>query len=424
MSDTLLIHYNPKFADQATWSMVNAAGELTYRITTGNLSELAESVQNQEVVMLLHSQCLHLNQVQLPAMNMQKTMKAVPFAIEEFIAQDIEDFHLVASRSKHSNLTSVIGIEREVLQTIIDLFSGHGISIDKILPDVLCLPVEKQQWACLKYHDDCYLQTDALAGAYTTQNLFGYVLNQLLARHSTQDPEVQTTTANTPDRVLFFNEQQATEEFPAQDNLPQEASFEAVQVRYNQHPLVIFCGHYKQAMPLNLLQNEFKPRSKSSGYWSQWKLAASLAAIWLVLSLSVAGYQYSRLQQQNQELEQQIIATYKKAFPESKRIVNPLSQMKQKLKEMQSGASGGSNGLLFLLSEAFGNNQINNSNVTLQTLSFRNNKIDISLESTNLQSIENLNNMLNKSDSIHSEITSSTAEKDKVRGNIRIEAKG
>jgi general secretion pathway protein L len=419
MSDSLLIHYNPKYATLATWSTVNTTGELTSRITHGALSEI-NTGNTREVIVLLHSQYLHINQLQLPAMNMQKTMKAVPFAIEEYIAQDIEDFHLVVTREKRGNLTSVAGIERELLKNILAVFNEHNIRIDKLLPDALCLPVETRQWACLQFEDDCYLQTQLHQGLVCACNLLPYVLREQLDKHRTAEPEQSAL----PEKILFFSEQDTDNELPSIDALPDDAAIEPVKVKYNQHPLVIFCGHYRQAEPLNLLQNEFKPRSKSSSYWSQWKLAASLAAVWLVLNLSVAGYEYSQLSSQNRELEQQIIATYKKTFPESKRIINPLAQMKQKLSELQSGASGNNQGLLFLLAAAFGENKVNDQDITLQSLAFRNNKIDLSLESTNLQAIQNLNNMLNSSDKIRSEITSSTAEKDKVRGNLRIEARG
>jgi len=61
----------------------------------------------------------------------------------------------------------------------------------------------------------------------------------------------------------------------------------------------VFCGHYKQALPLNLLQHKFKLKRKSSGYWHHWRLAASLAAAWLVLNLGVTGFQYMQLQDEN-----------------------------------------------------------------------------------------------------------------------------
>ena len=95
--------------------------------------------------------------------------------------------------------------------------------------------------------------------------------------------------------------------------------------------------------------------------------------------------------------------------------------MEQKLKELKGTAGSSSQGLIFLLAESFGTLSHDKKNITLQSLTFRNNRMDIGLESSNLQAVENLNKNLNNNKNIKSEITSSSSEKDKVKGNLRIE---
>ena len=82
MSDTLLIHYNIENSKQTSWALCNDEGELTSRISSGSLEELTELAQGHQSIVLLNSQCLHINELQLPTQNMQKMLKAVPFAIE------------------------------------------------------------------------------------------------------------------------------------------------------------------------------------------------------------------------------------------------------------------------------------------------------------------------------------------------------
>ena len=157
MSDTLLIHYNIENSAQTSWALCTDDGELTSRIISGSLTELTELAQNHLSVVLLNSQCLHINELQLPTQNMQKMLKAVPYAIEEFIADDIEKLHFVVSKQKSSNTTSVVGINRTTLQTIIDNFQAAEIFIDKIIPDALCLAANDQQWAVPNYQNQNYL---------------------------------------------------------------------------------------------------------------------------------------------------------------------------------------------------------------------------------------------------------------------------
>lgn len=411
MSDTLLIHYNIDYPQQATWSLCNHAGELTGKISTGSLTELSESVSGHHPVVLLHSQCLHINELQLPTQNMQKMLKAVPYAIEELIAEDIDDFHFVISKNKHNNSTAVVGINKFTLQDIMQSFQEAGINVETIIPDTLCLAANNKQWACLNYHETSYLQTDILNGMAVSHNIFPYALSNKLNDEEQEKPE----------KILLFSEQEnpnAFEQFKTDDE-----NIETIKIIYNTHPLVIFCGHYRQALPLNLLQHKFKPKRKASGYWQHWRLAASLAAAWLVLHLGLSGFQLMQLQKDNQQNKAKIEAIYKKAFPESRKIVNPRVQMEQKLKELKSASGDSESGLIFLLAESFGTLRQDKNNITLQSLTFRNDRMDIGLDSSNLQAIENLNKNLNSNKNIKSEIISSTSEKNKVTGNLRIEGR-
>jgi len=413
MSETLLIHYNIEQPQRATWSLCNDAGELTGKITTCSLDEISENAGSHRIVVLLNSQCLHINQVKLPTQNLQKMLKAIPYAIEEFIAGDIENFHFVIAKNKSSDLTSVVGIEKSTLQSINQVFQKANINVEKIIPDALCMAANETQWVCLNYLNNTYLQTNTQYGIVLPNEILQYTLTNKLADKS----------LNTPEKILFFSEQHSNYAF---DSIPFEEiigdnDIEKLSVVYNTHPLVVFCGQYKQAASLNLLQNKFKPKQQSSGHWRHWKLAASLAAIWLMLNLGLTGYKYSQIKDENIITKAKIEKIYKKAFPQSKKIINPRVQMEQKLKELKSGSGNTNNGLIYLLAESFGTLGSNNNNITMQSLTFRNNRMDIGLDGNNLQSIETLNKSLNKNNNIKSEITSSSSEKDKVKGNIRIE---
>ncbi len=443
MSDTLLIHYRPDDGHsrganapaQATWALCNQQGELITKLCTGALDDIRASEINgiakaSHVVVLLDSHCLHINQVQLPTQNMHKMLRAVPYALEDFIADDVDEMHFVLTANKQQNNTSVVGIHKQTLQSIIDHFNEAGIVIDSLIPDALCLAVEDKQWAILNFNQNSYLQQD-----YFTGGVYGTDILPLVFQRQLQDLR-QNQPGLLPEKLLIFSpdDSEENEKFihgiqqiindEASDTAASETSgqqIELINIRYNNHPLVIFCGQYKQALPLNLLQGQFKNQRKSSGILQHWRLAASLAAVWLVLHLGMTGYQKNQLEEKNTAILNQITGIYKKTFPRSKRIVNPRVQMEQKLKSLKSGGND-SNGLLYILSESFGTLTHDKKDITLQSLNYRNNRMDIGLDSTNLQAIENLNKQLNTNPKIKAEITSSSSEKNRVKGNLRIEA--
>ena len=413
MSDTLLIHYNIENSAQTSWALCNDEGELTSRISSGSLDDLTELAQNHRSIVLLNSQCLHINELQLPTQNMQKMLKAVPFAIEEFIADDIEKLHFVVSKQKSSNTTSVVGINRSTLQKIIDNFQAADIFIDKIIPDALCLAANDQQWAALNYQNHSYLQTSQLNGMMIPDDALPYALKSKLDDEATVKPE----------KLLLFCESENTSALDLEHLEIDDDDIELVNIVYNAHPLVVFCGNYKQASKLNLLQHDFKIKSKSFGYWQQWRLAAALTAVWLVLHLSVTAFQYNQVKAENIVVKNKIEKIYKTAFPKSRKINNPRKQMEQKLKALKSANGSTSSGLLFLLEKSFSGLDQETKDITFQSITYRNNRMDIGLDSKNLQAIENLNKKINTNNTIKAEISSSSSEKDKVKGNIRIEGR-
>lgn len=411
MSDTLLIHYDIENRDQASWALCNDAGELTSKINAGALADLHAVALDHTAIVLLDSRCLHINELQLPTQNAQKMLQAVPYAIEEFIADDVENLHFVASKSRTSSAASVVGINKQTFQAVIDNFLAAGIHLEKIIPDALCLPANEQQWVVLNYLSHSYLQTSKLNGMLVSHDLLPYILEKKL----------NDDTISNPEKILFFSESENTAAFdPASLTKP---DIEFVNITYNTHPLVVFCGNYRQALPLNLLQHNFKPKNKSSGYWQQWRFAAALAGTWLLLYLGITAFQYNQLKAENFVTKNQIEEIYKTSFPKSRKINNPRKQMEQKLNELKSSGGNVSNGLLFMLGAAFDNLNQETKDITFQSITFRNNRIDIGLESKNLQAIESLNKKLNTSDTIKSEISSSSSEKDKVKGNLRIEVR-
>lgn len=409
MASTLLLHYDPAKPDQATWSHVNNQSELTSRITSGSLEDAAHVAQQHKVVVLLDSSNVHLNHVQLPTTNRQKMLRAIPYALEEQLAEDIENFHFVIGKTDPHYGTPVAGIRIDTIENLLATFHQAGISIDAIIPDAICSPAAPSQWTVLFHAGKALLQFEALIGTVIdSANL------PLLLQASLNKAE------NKPEKIVYFF-LDGEEPEPALEQI--DTGVEVIKVAYNTHPLVVFCGEYAKAKSLNLLQGKFKPKRKNSGHWYRWRLAASLAAAWLLLYAGMNLFELNSLKTKNTELGLQIETIYKKAFPGSRRIVNPRVQMEQKLNELRGGGGPQGNQFLALLSESV--SAISSQNdIEIQSINFRNNRMDIGLTGTNLQSVETLNKQLNKNTTLMTEITSATSEKNMVKGSIRLQRSG
>ena len=409
MASTLLIHYDPAKPEQATWSHVNNQGELTSRITSGSLHDAADFAEQHKVTVLLDSTNVHLNHVQLPTSNRQKMLRAIPYALEEQLAEDIEDFHFVIGKTDSHYGTAVAGIRKDIIDKLIATFHQAGITIDAIIPDAICSPVAPDQWSVLLHGDKALVQFEALIGTVIdTVNL------PLLLKASLEQTE------NKPEKIACFH---LDGEQPDSALKQIDSDVEIINIAYNTHPLVVFCGEYSKAKSLNLLQGKYKPRRKSSGHWYRWRLAASLAAVWLLLYLGINLFELNRLEARNSEMTAQIESIYKRSFPGSKRIINPRVQMEQKLNELRGGGGPQGSQFLALLTDSV-TVITNQKDIQAQSIDFRNNRMDIGLTGTNLQSVETLNKQLNSNNNLKAEITSSTAEKNSVKSSIRLQRSG
>ena len=409
MASTLLLHYDPASHGQATWSHVNNLGELTSRITSGPLEDAAQLAQQHKVIVLLDSSNVHLNHVQLPTSNRQKMLRAIPYALEEQLAEDIEDFHFVIGKTDPHYGTPVAGIRKDTIENLLDTFHQAGISIDAVIPDAICSPAAPNQWSVLFHAGKALIQFEALIGTVIDAANLPLLLQASLNR-----------TENKPEKIVYFY---LDGEEPEQLAEAIDTDIEIIKIAYNTHPLVVFCGEFTKAKSLNLLQGQYKPRRKTSGNWYRWRLAASLAAVWLLLYAGINIYNLNNLKAKNAELALQIENVYKKSFPGSRRIVNPRVQMEQKLNELRGGGGPQGNQFLALLTESVSAIS-SQKDIQVQSIDFRNNRMDIGLTGTNLQSVETLNKQLNKNTNLTTEITSATSEKNIVKGSIRLQRSG
>lgn len=415
MADILLIHFSPDSPATASWSLVNNMGELTSMVSQGDLSDAAVVAEKHKTVVLLDNTSIYIGSVQLPIKNRQKLMRAIPFAVEEQIADEIDDLHFVAGKPLQDASIPVAAIKKATLDSIIDIMNQVGIEPVAIIPDTLCLTANNDgQWAILLHGEQANLQLNTFNGSEFDRDTLQIIIASLL----------QQEDLPTPEKIILFTKDGEAEDDTIRDLiefLPD--NIELIKVSYNTHPLVIYCGQYNNAMPLNLLQEAYKPKRKDNIEWKRWRLAASLAVIWIVLGLGSTGAEYYDLKDKNKELRTQIEKIYKSAFPKSKKIINARVQMEQKLKELKGGGSTSEGTSMIALLTNSASALSSEKGINLQTISYRNNKIDLELTGTNLQAIESLNKKINQTP-LKSEIVSSSSEKDQVKGSIRIQKAG
>jgi general secretion pathway protein L len=115
----------------------------------------------------------------------------------------------------------------------------------------------------------------------------------------------------------------------------------------------------------------------------------------------------------------QIEETFRKALPETRRLVNPRAQMQQKLDELQQGSSSESR-FLNLLGQA-GVVIKDVEGVEISGANYRGGRLDLDLNVDSLQLLDRLKQALTKNGTLSVDIQSATTGSDqRIKSRLRI----
>ncbi len=422
------------------WAM---GGDQHPSITLGHssLEELESLARGKKVSILIDAHFTTLESVSVPSKNRAKQLLAVPFAMEDLLAEDIDDTHFALGKSgsgkpktdksagasdsaddndiaqeinlsakPEGNTVPVIAIKRSLLQDTLTRFNQHQIHPEIITADSIALPGDPSQWCVLLDEDSALIKTDYLQAHSCDRENLPVILQALLDQHEQK-----------PGTITYYHKADDTDAETMLDDLEIELQIKP----YQTHALEIFIQHLNDAPPLNLLQGEFAIRSNAGGIaWLQpWKAAASVAALWMVLHLTYASVISTQLEDSNAELTKQIEREFKRAIPDARKMVNMQKRVGRRLNELKAASSGSKEaGFLEILSKVSPIFK-NNDKLNIKAAIFRNNYIDIDLTAKTLQDIEQVKDRLAEVSGIKT-VLSTSVEKGKVKGRLRLEAEG
>ena len=170
---------------------------------------------------------------------------------------------------------------------------------------------------------------------------------------------------------------------------------------------------------INLLQGEYGQSGEWSRIWRPWRATAALLLAGVLISNAVMAVDYYRLGKESDRLKMQIEETFRKAFPETKRLVNPRAQMQQKLDQLQN-SQGTGNRFLDLIGQA-GVVIKDIKGVEVTGANYRGGRLDLDLMVSSLQLLDQLKQALTKGNKLSVEIQSATTEPDqRVKSRLRI----
>ena len=167
MADWLLLRL-PYAAEQpATWLVVDARGNPTGPPQSGPLSLAAARAAGRRICVLVPGTDVLLAEPEVPMKAGTKLHQVVPYALEEQLADDIDDLHFaIGKRATGSARTPVAVVRRSLMDEWLTLLRSSGLEPESMYADSALLPENPGQAVALM-EEDVVVVRPPLASAVT-----------------------------------------------------------------------------------------------------------------------------------------------------------------------------------------------------------------------------------------------------------------
>jgi len=417
MADWLLIRFPHDPAAGVQWLVADAAGRIVTPPESGSLSQASPAAIGRKVAVLVPSPDVLRTESDIPAKAGLKLQQVVPYALEELVAEDIDELHFATGRrDPTTGRTSVAVVARRLMGTWLDELVTHGVRPDVLYAESDLLPASPTRTVALLEGETVIVRTPATAPVTMQIDLLGEALEHAAPA---QPGAIDSAAAEGAGLVLYTGAAEWQRYAPLIEPLREPIGGIQVQLLTG-GPLSLFAPQLAQADAVNLLQGSYAPLHSGTASLRRWRLAAMLLVG--LLGLHVAGKvaELGMLKSSEKKLDQSLDETFRQVMPGEQANGNARRRMESQLLALREGQSG--TGFLAALS-ALTQARQSAPDTRFEALSFRPGAIDLKLAAPSAGSLDKLSQSL-RANGWSSDLTSGTVVGSGYEGRIQIKAPG
>jgi len=406
MSETLVIRLRAAEEAPASWLIVDANGARSGPVHSGPVADALGLAQERRVVLLLPGSEVTLAEPELPMRGGARFAQAVPFALEEQLASDVELLHFaIGTRAVGAAGTPVAIVSRATLERWLSQVEAAGIELAAAYADSLAVPAAGAGLTLLLDDGALYVRrADGLPYVLDAEPLDG-ALELVLG--------AGVAEAETGEHVTFYS---GTAEYERQrDTIEGLRSRTAtLQVKLlPDGPLPLLAAQAVSGAGVNLLQGTYAPRSSLGNRLRQWRLPAALAAALALLFIGSQAATWWQQSRKERALDTEIAQVFAQALPGQ-----PVVDVRAQLQGALGSAGGAGNGLLAAMS-ALAQAMAQAPAARIEAVSFRGNALELRLTAPSIESLDGIKQGMSR-DGIQAEIQSATPRGQIVEGRLQV----
>jgi general secretion pathway protein L len=135
MPEFLVIRIGAGQAELANWIVIDASGGRRSPPVTGALAEAVQDIGDRKVIVLVPSAEVLTTTVDVPIKGGARLQAALPYALEEFVAEDVDKLHFAAGARRSNGRVPVSVVSRDTLRAWMSLLDDAGINPSSIIAE-------------------------------------------------------------------------------------------------------------------------------------------------------------------------------------------------------------------------------------------------------------------------------------------------
>jgi general secretion pathway protein L len=287
-------------------------------------------------ILLVPSEKVRITQVKIPTTNLAKIRQALPFAVEELIADELETTHLATGdiRRNNNGLIDVAIVRHQLIIEWIDLCHQFDLTPQYIFPDGLCIPWEVNSWSFFLDHERVLVRSDHLHAQASSISLSNILLNEMVQTSNNRaniaaPPQINfyATESDLDTFKQWRSNLSVTPNHDQRDSLFHEDIFEIMAMQSVTHVNEL----------INLRQGGYRVPIDNRNQDSSWRKIATVAMAGCLLFAMVCVGKGLWYNAKSSAIEKQSVALYKQIYPQATRVFNPRRQMETAISNFSGG---------------------------------------------------------------------------------------
>src|SRR5579863_1581859 len=410
MADWLLLRLPRTPAQPATWLVVDPRGNAVGAPQSGPLMLAAPRTAGRRVCVLVPGSDVLLAEPEVPLRSGAKLQQVVPYALEEQLADDIDDLHFAyGKRAGESSRIPVAVVRRALIDDWLGTLRASGLEPEAMYADSALLPQNPGQAVALMEEDTVVVRPPSGSPVTLPAEALGEAL--VIAQQAT--PELAATGIR---GLVLYTGAAEWQQYSAQVE-PLREHFDGIKIQLlTGGPLALLAQQLPVATPINLLQGSYAPVTQGAVGWQAWRLAATLLLALVGLHVAGKAAELGVLKRNERALDTSISETFRSAMPGERSTIDARRRMEQRLAQTRSG--GDSEGLLAALA-ALVQARSSAPGTTVQALSFHQGAVELKVAAPDAASLDRMSQAL-KGIGWQASLTSGSATTSGYEGRIQI----